>query len=83
MKGIYYSVDDSLKLKCLQKQDVIITEDELIPVGSNKAWISMASGRPTRLSSSHNLPAWSSEAVCVLTLTQDTIFCRGDRSLEK
>lgn len=55
---------------------------EIIPVGSNKACISMASGRPTRLSSSHSLPAWSSEDVWVLTLTQDTIFGRGDLSLK-
>lgn len=59
-----------------------VTEERSLPVESNKAWTSMASGRPTRLSSSHNLPAWSSQAVWVLTLTQETALCWGGRSLK-
>lgn len=45
----------------------------ILPVGSNKAWTSMSSGKPTKLSSSQNLTTWSSEAVWVLTLVHDVL----------
>lgn len=48
----------------------------ILPVGSNKAWTSMSSGKPTKLSSSQNLTTWSSEAVWVLTLVHDAILDR-------
>lgn len=48
-------------------------EKRILPVGSNKAWTSMSSGKPTELSSSQNLTTWSSEAVWVLTLVHDVL----------